>query len=300
MSVHTTQTASIDAAAERLSAAYEAIIGDPARFAAYLTMVGRLRRYSPANCALIYWQYPEASAVASYAHWQREGRQVRKGARAIRIFAPLPIPVTDATGETERDADGVPKTRTGFKLVPVFDISQTTGPALPAIPEPTRPADPLTEEQCTAFAALLAAIAAEGIAYRVDASLPDQVAGMYCHDAREIVVNARMPEAARLKTTIHEYAHALAEHTEHQDGKASREAIAEGTAFVVCAALGLDTSTYSPAYIAGYSDTPDRLRESLIRIKSVADRILTRISESNPNPTELAPAPPANCMPSAA
>src|SRR5689334_6847128 len=108
---------SIGAATERLTAAYEAIIGDPCQFAAYLAMLGRLHRYSPANCALIYSQCPHASTVASYRHWQREGRQVRKGERAIRLFAPIPIPLRNAAGEIERDDDGMCQTRTGFKLV---------------------------------------------------------------------------------------------------------------------------------------------------------------------------------------
>jgi antirestriction protein ArdC len=272
-----TRLIQVNDAAERLTAAYDAIVGDPGRFGAYLAMLGRMHRYSPNNVALIYWQCEYASTVASYKHWQDEGRQVRKGETAIRIFAPVTIKVRDAAGEVETDESGNERTRTGFKLVPVFDISQTDGPDLPQLSEPTRPSDPLTEPQLTALVALRVAIAADGIAYRLE-PLPEELGGFYRHDTREIVVNDNISEAAQLKTTIHEFAHALAEHTEHQDGKAGREAIAEGTAFVVCAALGLDTTSYSPAYIVGYVDTPDRLKNSLTRIKALSTDILDQIA----------------------
>jgi hypothetical protein len=80
----------------------------------------------------------------------------------------------------------------------------------------------------------------------------------------------------------------LAAHQAHDEHKASREAIAEGCAFVVCAAIGLDTSSYSAAYIAGYADDPDRLRESMTRIKALSADILDRIAEKGGNPEHAA------------
>ena len=273
-----TRSDQINDAAEKLSVAYDAIIGDPERFGAYLAMLGRMHRYSPNNIALIYWQCEHASAVGSYKHWQDEGRQVRQGEKAIRIIAPVVIKSRTATGEIEIDEQGNEKSRIAFKLVPVFDISQTDGPELPQIAAPTRPGEPLSDKQRDAFTAICAMIAAEGISYRIDPTIPDSLGGYYRHDTREIVINGGMTEAARLKTTIHELAHALADHDANADGKAGREAIAEGTAFVVCAAIDLDTATYSPVYIAGYVDTPDRLKESMSRIKELSTLILDRIA----------------------
>jgi hypothetical protein len=269
----------ITEATEQLSQAFDAIVGDPDKFRAYLAMLGRMHRYSPNNIALIYWQCEHASAVGSYKHWQTEGRQVRKGEKAIRIFAPVPVTVKDAAGTIQTDEDGNAKTRTGFRLVPVFDISQTDGPELPQIPEPTKPDQPLTIDQHAAFARLRDVIAAEGFAYTYDRSLTEYQSGYCDYAGKRIGINPHLPEAAQLKTTIHELAHLLAAHRDHEEGKASREAIAEGCAFVVCAALGLDTSGYSAAYIAGYADDPDRLRESMNRIKALSADILDRIAE---------------------
>ena len=46
-------------------------------------------RYSIYNQLLIAHQMEEATRVAGYRAWQREGRQVKKGAKAIWVFAPV-------------------------------------------------------------------------------------------------------------------------------------------------------------------------------------------------------------------
>ena len=71
--------------------------------------------YSPNNQMLIYYQCPWAKEVKGYKAWKAEGRQVQKGQKSIRIFAPL-------TKKNEKTNDDEVF---GFRLVPVFDISQT-------------------------------------------------------------------------------------------------------------------------------------------------------------------------------
>jgi len=61
--------------------------GHSERLKAYLAAMGRFRAYSPTNVLLICMQFPQASRVAGYRTWQRLGRQVRRGAKAIRILA---------------------------------------------------------------------------------------------------------------------------------------------------------------------------------------------------------------------
>src|ERR1019366_10094046 len=48
-------------------------------------------RYSLGNCQLIAYQRPDATQVAGFKAWQELGRQVRKGARSIRILAPMSV-----------------------------------------------------------------------------------------------------------------------------------------------------------------------------------------------------------------
>ena len=63
--------------------------GQSEQLRAYLAAMGRFRAYSPTNVLLICMQYPQAAHVAGYRTWQRSGRQVRRGAKAIRILAPI-------------------------------------------------------------------------------------------------------------------------------------------------------------------------------------------------------------------
>src|SRR5919202_3060341 len=102
-------------------------------FQRYLRTAARFHAYSPNNVVLILAQKPEATRVAGYRAWQALGRQVKKGEKAIYIFAPRPYRVTTA------DESGEEQTREGltFWSVPGFDISQTEGSPLPTMEAPT-------------------------------------------------------------------------------------------------------------------------------------------------------------------
>ena len=67
---------------------------------------------------LIALQKPEATRVARYRTWQRLGRRVRRGERAIRILAPI------VRRSKEEDDE---ETLLAFRSVCVFDISSTDG-----------------------------------------------------------------------------------------------------------------------------------------------------------------------------
>ena len=88
-------------------------------FKRYLRTAARFHTYSPNNVLLILSQRPNATHVAGYKTWQSLGRQVKKGEKAIYIFAPRPyrITVEDETGE-EQTREGLT-----FRSVPVFDMA---------------------------------------------------------------------------------------------------------------------------------------------------------------------------------
>ncbi len=124
-------------------------------FKRYLRTAAAFHTYSPNNVLLILAQKPEATRVAGYKTWQALGRQVKKGERAIYIFAPRPYRVT-----TE-DEQGEEQTREGltFRSVPVFDISQTEGDPIPTLEAPTLTGD----EGAHTYHALVAFAAGEGL-----------------------------------------------------------------------------------------------------------------------------------------
>lgn len=112
--------------------------------------------------------------------------------------------------------------------------------------------------------------------------------GYYSHTDQRIVVRDGLAEMQRVKTVIHEIAHALlhAKGAEASDAdRGTREVQAEATAYVVCRALGFDTSEYSFGYVAGWSSDKEltTLKASLDAIVRTSDRILKAFEPSDGN-----------------
>jgi N-terminal domain of anti-restriction factor ArdC len=85
----------------------------------------RVRRhfhdYSLHNQLLIAFQHPGATRVAGFRRWLALGYAVRKGERAIRIWAPCP-PSRKAIERWRREgADPQERPRTWFRMAAVFD-----------------------------------------------------------------------------------------------------------------------------------------------------------------------------------
>lgn len=85
----------------------------------------RFESYSEKNRQLIYLQNEDATECAGFQQWKKSGRQVMKGQRGIKIFAPTKFTVKDESGKPEKDDNGEDKKKDGFIMVTVFDISQT-------------------------------------------------------------------------------------------------------------------------------------------------------------------------------
>ena len=69
------------------------------KYMEYLRVMSQFHNYSFSNTLLIAMQKPEATLVAGYGAWQNKfERNVKKGEKAIKIFAPAPRKV-----EVERD-----------------------------------------------------------------------------------------------------------------------------------------------------------------------------------------------------
>ena len=117
------------------------------KYRKYLATMSRFHRYSVNNTMLIYMQRPDATHVAGFNKWRDQfGRNVLKGEKGIRIIAPTPYkkkveeiktdpetnaPVLDADGKAiiEEKEIRIPM----FKVVSVFDVSQTAGKPLPQL-----------------------------------------------------------------------------------------------------------------------------------------------------------------------
>ena len=218
-------------------------------FQRYLRTAATFHQYSPNNVLLILSQRPDATRVAGYRAWQSLGRQVKKGEKAISIFAPRPYRVT-----TE-DAQGEEQTREGltFRSIPVFDISQTEGDPIPTMEAPVLTGD----EGAQTYVALVAFATRQGLTVtshdpKTDGDDTQSTYNGYYSPARKLIFVKQAAPAQMVKTLAHELAHHLDPELQAVS-RAECETVAEATAFVVAAHQGIDTGSYSFPYIATWA-----------------------------------------------
>ena len=263
------------------------------RYKAYLTSMSKFHSYSFNNTLLIAMQ--GGQLVAGYNKWRDDfHRNVKRGEKGIKILAPAPykvkkeVPKLDEQGQPVMDKDGNPVTEKkeiqvpAFKIVSVFDVSQTEGEPLPSIG-----VDELagSVEQYEDFFKALEQTSPVPMAFE---DIPGGSHGYYHLTEKRIAIQENMSELQTLKTAIHEIAHAklhaidpetpVTEQADRPDSR-TREVQAESVAYAVCQHYGLDTSDYSFGYVAGWSSGKDlkELRASLETIRATAHELITTI-----------------------
>jgi antirestriction protein ArdC len=230
----------------------------------YLDFQSRFHRYSYGNVLLIAAQCHGATQVAGFNAWRKLNRFVRKGEKAIWILAPMVSKNADAEGgENDRVVRG-------FKLVPVFDVAQTDGEALPAV------CSRLDGEDGAGHYATLLSVA-HSIGFTVEGHEFDGCTNGDCTPSEHrIRVETRNTPAQQVKTLAHEIAHALLHET--YESRTLAELEAESTAYVVCQALGIDTGEYSFGYVTVWAGGGDQaiagIKASCERIQKAAATIL--------------------------
>lgn len=249
----------------------------------FLSCFSSFNDYSQKNMRLLLAQLPTATMVATASEWKNLGRFPSKGTKALRIYGPNPEYKKDEEGNYLKDEKGkkIPTGNiAGWKLVPVFDVSQTHGKELP------KPIYELTEnfkepkhflsifnavKSCTTASISLQEISQEG------------VKGFYNRDTHSIVIRKGMNQYQTLKTEIHEVAHSLL----HQKAsefisKEQKEFEAESVAYIVCQNYGVDTSDYTFAYLSSWTNKGERIADfenSLKTITNTAREIIKKIDK---------------------
>ncbi|MGC1239900.1 MAG: ArdC-like ssDNA-binding domain-containing protein [Acidimicrobiales bacterium] len=249
------------------------------RWSQYLEVQSRFPRYSSNNVLLILAQKPDATRVAGYRAWQALGHQVLEGESALRIFAPLRY-----RRDEEIEGDVAHEIR-GFRLVPVFDVSQTTGPELPDIVNKLH-----GEAPSGVFARLVEF--AEGLGFRVERpeSLASGANGDTDFSTVLIRVASRNGEIQQVKTLAHEIAHALLHDPElpanREILRPQQELEAESVAYVVCRALAIESGEYSFGYVVGWSGGGDEaikgIKASTTRIQRAASAVVASFETTEP------------------
>lgn len=222
-----------------------------------------LSRYSAKNAVLILSQFPEATELNGYKKWRERGYQVRKGAKAIFIWAPR-----YGKKKNTEDDDDSPVFK-GFKLVPVFDITQTNAPAEAIANASYAVKAPLDLD----YSCIAEAIASRVATVVTTNSIHHH--GYYDPANNTIHVYANLPEPVRIHTLLHEAAHALlhrSDRTKEKDVSAI-EIEAETAAYVASTMLGLDSSLATSAYLTSYKAKPEDLYDVISRVSEAAKRL---------------------------
>jgi antirestriction protein ArdC len=271
------------------------------KYKQYLQTMSRFHRYSVNNQMLIYMQNPNATLVAGFNKWHDQfGRNVKKGEKGIKIIAPTPykkkieetkldpdtkLPILDDNGnevKVEKEIQ-IPM----FRVVSVFDVSQTVGKPLPQL------ASDLSGNVQN-YDAFLEAI-------KRSSSVPitfepiSNADGYFSLDEQKIVIRDGMSEVQTVSALLHELAHSKL-HNISKDEKVqtdgqnadkpkldrnTEEVQAESISFAVCAYYGIKTDENSFGYIASWSESKElsELKASLETINKTSSAMITDIDK---------------------
>lgn len=250
------------------------------KYADFLKAMGNFWNYSLNNQILIWSQFPEATAVASYRTWKSKfHRQVKKGEHGIHILVPMKVkrkmteePCKENEGKTnDEESDKI----TIFKIGSVFDVSQTEGEPLPSLG-----IDELkgSVERYESIVQTIRSISPVPI--RFD-KIRGRAKGYFDPIQKEIVIKKGLSQCHTVHTMIHEMTHAMLnlKEIDKEMDRATNEVIAESTAYAVCSHLGIDTSEYSCGYIVSWSDGRglNELKQSMQIIRDTASKFIDKM-----------------------
>lgn len=273
------------------------------RYRNYLTTMSRFHRYSLNNVMLIHAQKPDATLVAGFNKWKHSfGRHVRKGEKGIQILAPTPykikqeeqkldpdtkLPLLDENGEpvTEEKEVTIPM----FKVVSVFDVSQTDGRPLPQI------SSTLTGDVAEYEVFLEALHRTSPVPISFQAMEPG-MDGYFAPKKQKIFLREGMSQVQTICAAVHEIAHSKLHDYEHMTeladdgetilvpGEKSRnteEVEAESISYAVCQYFGIETADNSFGYIATWSQGKElkELRASLETINKTSSELISGIEK---------------------
>ena len=262
-----------------------------------LDVAARLPTYSPSNVLLIAVQRPEATRVAGFRAWKSLGRHVLKGEKGIAILAPCLYRGRDTAEKRVRQMPPDEVTTTaqetaqrelrGFRVVHVFDVTQTDGDPLPDVaPELLAGSAPES-----LWERLVGLVEADG--FVVERGDCRGANGYTRFDDRVVRVRDDVEPAQAVKTMAHELGHIRADHETRfvdtyyrsVDCRGVAEIEAESIAYLVTSAAGLDVGSHSVPYVAGWSGgDPALLRATACRVLATATDIDEELRREAPAP----------------
>ena len=252
---------------------------DSDRFKQYLNTLSKFHHYSARNIDLIYAQNPQATQVAGFKQWQTAfNRTVNRGEKAIRIAAPIIKKLTPA--EKKRLDTTDERAIVGYRYLPVFDVSQTSG-------EPVLSAKDFVKENLADHQNVTSLYNAfkDYLNQQTDLKVSEVplatlngAKGYFQPSTNEIVIGGDEPDnALKLKTLYHEYAHSQLHglKSAFKDRlRAYQETQAEAVAYVAMQNIGVDTGDYSLGYVATWAKDKAVIHSALSEIQQVSNKVI--------------------------
>ena len=222
----------------------------------YLDLQARFPRYSVNNLILIATQRPDATKLAAFDVWQKDGVHINKGEKGLSILEP--------SGTYERE-DGTKATNYAIKKV--FDIAQTN-----AEPEP-QPA--VTRDERTLLKAL---ISDAPCGFQVSDQVPENFNALYRPEQKTILVRRGQDAPTNFRAISQELVQAYLDRGDYS--RANYALTANFASYVLCRRCGVPTDPYR------FDKTPERyaqmsakeFREELGRIHDVANTISAKMN----------------------
>lgn len=252
---------------------------DSDQFKKYLNTLAKFHRYSARNIDLIYAQNPQATQVAGFKQWQTAfNRTVNRGEKAIRIAAPIIKKLTPAEKKRLDTADE--RAIVGYRYLPVFDVSQTSG-------EPVLSAKNFVKENLADHQNVTSLYNAfkDYLNQQTDLKVSEApletlngAKGYFQPSTNEIVIGGDEPDnALKLKTLYHEYAHSQLHGLKSafkDRPRAYQETQAEAVAYVAMQNIGVDTGNYSLGYVATWAKDKAVIHSALSEIQQVSNKVI--------------------------
>lgn len=272
------------------------------KYMQYLRVMSRFHTYSRNNVMLINMQMPGATRVAGFNKWRDQfGRHVKKGEKSIKIIAPTPYkkkieeikcdpdtkaPMLDKDGKAiiEEKEVQIPM----FKVVSVFDVSQTEGRPLPQLASDLN-------GNVQHYEIFMEALRRSSPVPMEIKPIRESMDGYFDPDNQSIALREGMSEVQTVSAAIHEITHSKLHNYEKErlaaaagdkdqeppkpKDRHTEEVEAESVSYAVCQYYGIETSENSFGYIANWSSGKElpELKASLDTIQKTASGFISDI-----------------------
>ena len=252
------------------------------KYEEFLKFSKNFHDYSIGNRILIYSQMRNATQVAGFKKWESMGRKLKKGAKGIQIIYPIKRKYTTKiegqasileNGEEKQEEKTVEYMSYGYTYV--YDISQTTGKALPM------QCKDLNSNNKIEFFESLKSFSPYPI---LEKDLKPNLYGYWSKNNKNIVLKKNLSVDDKVSTLLHELTHALYDDFNYKADRRLSEIFVESVAFIVADYFDLNTSGFSFNYITKYAKGDIKVILDLgSKIQKTADAFINKLEEEFKN-----------------